>query len=406
MRTKYPVHDVPGADNLRGMLTRTKCEARCTRAFARPGSAPAPRARAIAALLVLALAAAGCSHSPTKPPPTGATRSWVMGFSAFPPRPDLGVTISLIDLAALRSDAFIQHTGPPWDSLLAGVPADTLVRRREYPLMNYFRNVKGKKVVFEVDLTNGLNRAAEDPVLVALGRSITEPQVQSLACAWIAAVDTILHPDWLGIASETNLVRAAAPPSLYSALRTLANSAADSLAALHARRPGLPRPVLYSSVQVEVAWGRLGGSGPYQGIATDLTDFPYSQVLGLSSYPYLAGFANPEDPPSDYYSRIADEAAKPVMVIEGGWPSASFDGYTTSPAEQARYVRRHAELLDDAHAVGWLSLEFADLAVSLWVPPPDPGIRIFASIGLTDSVLSPKPSLATWDSLYARPLTH
>jgi hypothetical protein len=399
-----PVRGTQGADNLRVMHVRTRCEACCTRPHA-GGAAPLrPRAAWFGALVALVLVAPGCSKSPSAPPPATATRSWVMGFSGFPPVPDQGVAVAAINMAGLRSDAAIQHTAPPWDSLLAGVPADTLVRRAEFPLMNYYRNVQGRKIVFEVDLTDGLNRAAEDPALVALGRSIAEPQVQSLARAWIAAVDTIVHPDWLGIGSETNLVRAAAPAALYAALRSLANSAADSLAALHARRPALPRPVLYSSVQVETAWGRLGGTGTYQGIATDLADFPYAQVIGLSSYPYLGGFAEPEELPLDYYSRIANVAMKPVMVIEGGWASASFSTYTTSPAEQARYLRRHAEILDAAHAVGWLSLEFADLAVSLWPPPVNPTIRYFTSLGVVDSALTPKPSLATWDSLYARPL--
>jgi hypothetical protein len=404
MRIKKPVHGRAPADNLRAMLVRSKCEACCTRPRALRAVGSGVRGAWLGALVALVVTAPGCSKSPSAPPATGTTRSWVMGFSGFPPVPDQGVAVAAINMAGLRSDAAIQHTAPPWDSLLAGVPADTLVRRAEFPLMNYYRNVQGRKLVFEVDLTDGLNRAAEDPALVAAGRSIAEPEVQSLARAWIAAVDTIIHPDWLGIASETNLVRAAASPSLYAALRSLARSAADSLGALHARRPALPRPVLYSSVQVETAWGRLGGGGTYQGVATDLADFPYAQVLGLSSYPYLGGFADPEAVPLDYYSRIASEAMKPVMVVEGGWASASFSTYTTSPAEQARYVRRHAEMLDAAHAVGWLSLEFADLAVSLWPPPVNPTIRYFTALGVVDSALTPKPALAAWDSLFARPL--
>lgn len=364
----------------------------------------AARRAALAALAIVALFAGACAKSPSAPGPAGATRTWMMGFSGFPPVPDQAVAVAAINMAALRSDAAIQHIAPPWDSLLAGVPADTLVRRHEFPLQNYFRNVQRRRLVFEVDLTNGLNRGAEDPALVAAGRSIAEPQVRSLAVAWITAVDTIIHPDWLGFGCETNLVRAAAPPALYAALRELCNQAADSLAALHARRPSLPRPVLYSTVQVETAWGRLGGPGTYQGIAADLADFPYAQVLGLSSYPYLGGFAEPEAMPDDYLSRLANDAGRPVMVIEGGWASESFGPYTTNPAKQARYVRRQAQLLDAAHAVGWLSLEFADLAVSLWPPGTDPTIRYFASLGVVDSVLAPKPALAAWDSLFARPL--
>lgn len=387
-------------DNLRDMLVPSESEGRRTR------GADSRTRRSLAALAACVFAAAvlaGCGKSASAPPVPGATRSYVMGFSGFPPVPDQTVAIAAIDMAALRADAAIQHVAPPWDSLLAGVPADTLVRRAEFPLQNYFRNVQHRKLVFEVDLTNGLNRAAEDPALVNAGRSIAEPEVRALAIAWIAAVDTIIHPDWLGFGCETNLVRAAAPPTLYAALRTLCGLAADSLAALHARRPALPRPTLYSTVQVETAWGRLGGAGTYQGIATDLADFPYAQVLGLSSYPYLGGFAEPEEMPDDYFSRLANDAARPVMVIEGGWASQSFGPYTTSTAKQARYIRRQAQLLDAAHAVGWLSLEFADLAVSLWPPGTDPNIRYFAALGVVDSVLAPKPALGAWDSVYARP---
>lgn len=379
------------ADNLRVMRQPSESEARRTR-----------RALVLGVAIALA-AAAGCGgKSPSSPPVPGATRSYVMGFSGFPPVPDQTVAIAAIDMAALRADAAIQHIAPPWDSLLAGVPADTLVRRAEFPLQNYFRNVQHRKLVFEVDLTNGLNRAAEDPALVNAGRSIAEPQVRAAAIAWITAVDTIIHPDWLGWGCETNLVRAAAPPTLYQALRALCVETADSLAALHARRPSLPRPTFYATVQVETAWGRLGGSGTYQGIATDLADFPYAQVLGLSSYPYLGGFAEPEEMPDDYLSRLANDAGRSVLVIEGGWASQSFGPYTTTPAKQARYIRRQAQLLDAAHAVGWLSLEFADLAVSLWPPGTDPTIRYFASLGVVDSVLAPKPALGAWDSVYAR----
>lgn len=394
------------SDNLRTMSDASRSEApRTSEGVARPARGTrTPWLVALAALALSALLVPGCSKSTSAPRPAGAPRTWRMGFSGFPPVPDEAVAIAAIDMWAGRADVAIQHASPPWDSLLAGMPADTIVRRLELPLMRYYRLGKGLAIVYEIDPTNGLDRAAEDPALVRLGRSIAEPEVQAAYRAWAAAIDTIVHPDWLGLACETNLVRAAAPPSLYAALGTLARVTADSLNAMHARQTSLPRPVLYSTVQVEVAWGRLGGTTVYQGIATDLADFPFAQVLGLSSYPYLGGFAEPEEIPLDYYSRIAAESGKPVMVVEGGWPTQSYANYTTSPAEQARWIRRHAQVLDAARAEGWFSLEFADLAVSLWPGTIDPSIRLFASIGLVDSVLTPKPGLATWDSLFARPL--
>jgi len=112
------------------------------------------------------------------------------------------------------------------------------------------------------------------------------------------------------------------------------------------------------SVQVEVAWGRP--SGPYQGIAQDLTDFPFMDALGLSSYPYLGGFAVPEDLPPDYYSKVAEGTTLPVLVVEGGWPSIAVGSFVSSPALQARYLTRQLLLLDHAAARGVFQLTFYD----------------------------------------------
>src|SRR5512147_689966 len=175
--------------------------------------------------LVLAVALASCSKDDSPTAPSGPTRTYRMGFSAVPPKPDLGVTLAAIDLWSQRADAALVLSEPPWDSLLAGWPADTLVKPLHLGLVNYYRS-KGHRIVVSIDPTNGLDRSSDAAPLVAAGRSLAEPEVQSVYRAYVTAMDTILHPDYLGVASETNLVRAAAPPSLYNALVQVANDAA------------------------------------------------------------------------------------------------------------------------------------------------------------------------------------
>src|SRR5262245_60955526 len=268
--------------------------------------------RALVVIVALAALASCGGHSrPTTPYPQ-PTRTWRMGFSAIPPRPDFASLVATLDLWTRRADAAIVHEGVPWDSLLAGTRADSLVVRQKLGLIQYYRS-KGLDLVYTIDATNGLDRSAEDPALVAAGRSLQEPAIQALYRAWVVAVDTLLHPEQLGLAAETNLIRAAASAPVYAAVKQVANDAAADVRAHDAAVQ------LYVSVQVEVAWGALGGGGAYQGIATDLADFPFVQSLGLSSYPYLGGFAEPESIPADYYSRIAQESGRPVMVVEGGW---------------------------------------------------------------------------------------
>jgi len=153
-------------------------------------------------------------------------------------------------------------------------------------------------------------------------------------------------------------------------------------------------------VQVEVAWGRP--SGPYQGIAQDLADFPFVEALGLSSYPYLGGFGEPESIPLDYYSRIPQGTSLPVLVVEGGWPSVSVGSVTSSAAEEARYISRQEQLLDSAKAVGVFQLTFYDLDLSNNPQPPG-SLLLFTHLGLADSAMHAKPALAVWDGIFRRP---
>ena len=345
-------------------------------------------------IFAAAVLAAGCGDGSG---PGLPARTYLMGFSAIPPRVDSTANvIAAINNWVPHADAAIMHVSPPWAGMLAGATPDSAVRTVELPLANYYR-AKGLAIVFTVDATDGLNRAAEAPELVSAGRSITDTMVQRLYREWVFAVAKRIRPEYLGLAAETNLIRQQAPDSVYQALVTMANAAVTQIHA--ASLPGK----LYVSVQVEVAWGRP--SGPYQGIAQDLADFPFVQALGLSSYPYLGGFADPESIPLDYYSRIGQEAAFPVLVVEGGWPSVSVGGVISSPAEEARYITRQEQLLDSARARGVFQLTFYDLDLRGFPPqPPGSALPLFTHLGLADSAMNAKPALAVWDHVVQRPL--
>lgn len=368
------------------------------------GGGAAVRARrlvgALALPVFLALALASCSDRKLDGGGMGPyriPRTYRMGFSGIPPRPDNALTINAIDLWSRRADAAIILSEPPWDSLLAGWPADTLVKALHLGLANYYRS-KGHRIIVSIDPTNGLDRSKDSAHLVAAGRSLTEPAVQQVYRAYVTAMDTILHPDYIGFASETNLVRAAAPAALYNAVVQVANDAANDVRAVD-------RSVkLFSTVQVEVAWGALGGGGGggFAGIAQDRADFPFINALGLSSYPYLGGYAEPDSIPLDYYDRLDDPDPIPMLVIEGGYTSQSlFGGGASSPEKQRRYIDRHAAILDRARVVGWFQLTFTDLDTTYFPT----GVAPFAFNGLVDKDLNPKPSLSAWDSYFARPFS-
>jgi hypothetical protein len=283
----------------------------------------------------------------------------------------------------------------PWDSLLAGVPAETLVVRDQLPLANHFR-ARGLELWVYIDPANGLNRGGDSDRLVALGRSMTEPAIQNVYRRWCTVMDSILRPAHLGLALETNLIRGASPAPLYAGIRAAVNAAAADIRAHDANVQ------LGVSVQVDYAWGALGG-GAYRGIETDFADFPFVQEVGLSSYPSLAGWADPDSLPEDYYSRlVASHPGIRVLVSEGGWSSVTVDTLVSSPEEQARYITRQAGLLDRVRAVAWFQLTFTDLDLTGVPLPPGSILPLFAHMGLVDADLNPKPALASWDAIFAR----
>jgi hypothetical protein len=322
-------------------------------------------------------------------------RSYRMGFSAIPPRQDFALLLQTLDAFTRRADAAIMSTEAPWESLLAGVPPDDFVRRQQLPLAQYYRG-KGIRVWVYLDPANGLNRGGEANPLVAAGRSITEPAIQQLYRAYAVALDTLIHPDVFGVVLETNLIRAASPPALYAAIRQVANDAAGDIRVHDATVR------LSASVQVETAWGKFN-SGPYVGIDTDLSDFPFVEVLGLSSYPYFV-WVSPDQLPADYYSRLLIGHSLPVAVVEGGWTSESFSSVTSTPLRQRDYLERHARLLDGVGAIAWFQLTFTDLELHSLPPALATGLLPFSRLGVVDTALSAKPALATWDAQFARAL--
>ena len=347
------------------------------------------------ALLTLA-AMLSCASSGTEPSSTRTPRTYRMGFSPVPPRLTIPEVLRTIDEVGKHADGALMVVDVPWRALLADTSASELVRRDNLPVAQLFRQ-RGLPIVATVELANGLDRTAEAEALVALGRSIAEPAVQRAYREFVVAFDSIVRPGWLGLAMETNLIRAAAKPAVYDAVVAMTNAAAAQL------RAAGSSTLLMVSVQVETAWGRLAGAGggTFVGVQRDRADFPFVQVLGLSSYPYLGGFATPEQIPLDYFTRIAGGTGVPMMIVEGGWTSGAVPGLSSSPDLQARYIRRQMQLADEAKLLGVYQITFTDLELSSYPVPSGSILPLFAQLGLVDAAYRAKPALAVWDSVLA-----
>jgi len=86
--------------------------------------------------------------------------------------------------------------------------------------------------------------------------------------------------------------------------------------------------------------------------------------------------------------------------------SAAVGTVQSSPARQARYLRRLEKLADSSKAIAVFQLNYSDIDISAYQPLPAGSILpLFASIGFVDAELRAKPALATHDSIFARPLS-
>ena len=357
------------------------------------------RVFAVGALLagVVLLSVACNKHSAAS---ASASRTYRMGFALSAPQPNINEIIQSLDIWTAHADAAIISTEVPWDSLISGENPVAYVINNYGSVVNIYRTAKLKIWVY-IDPENGLNRQSDSDPLVALGKSIAQPDIQMLYRRFVVVMDSIIHPDHLGLALETNLIRYAAPDSIYQGVKQAANAAAADVRAID---PHVPLSV---SVQAEVAWGELGTSSTgYVGVATDFTDFPFLQELGISSYPYMS-FQSPADMPLNYYSQLVSGHPLPVFVSEGGWTSMNLPAYSiqSSPAQQQAYIRRQAQMLSQVKGTALFQLTFTDLSLSAWPGNDASELSPFAFLGMVDTNFAPKPALATWDSLRQLPLT-
>jgi hypothetical protein len=343
----------------------------------------------LAAFVAVGLVSGGCrKHSSAQGGVAG--RSYRMGFAASAPRPDLKLLIQGLGIWPQHADAAIISMEVPWDSLLSGQDVVAYVTNNYVQLAGIYRS-KNLKLWVYIDPENGINRVSDSYPLVALGKSIAQPAMQQVYRRFVVVIDSILKPDHLGLALETNLIRFAAPDSIYEGVKAAVNGAAGDVRVVDKVVP------LSVSVQAEVAWGKLGGTS-FVGVAQDFADFPFLQELGVSSYPYLGGYAVPGDIPLTYYSQLVAGHSLPVFVSEGGWSSAPAYG---GPAAQAAYIDRQGMMLAQAKAIGYFQLTYTDLDLAGWGAVDSAGLYPFAFIGVVDSSFNPKPALAAWDLLMA-----
>jgi hypothetical protein len=255
----------------------------------------------------------------------------------------------------------------------------------------------GLEAVFLLDALDGLDRRREPPELVERGRSILEPEIRAIHEAWAIEMARIFRPEWYGLGSEINTLADLGDPDLYAEMLDVINDLSPRI------RAASPGTKTFVSFQADQAYGLPGFPRTIDHFAL-IDDFDVDG-LGLSTYPVFV-LKDPSEIPADFFARFEQATDLPLLLVEGGWSSEMAGGTNGTPAEQADFFRRIGGMLDEVAAEVWVFLLFADLDVASYGFPPDreAALANFSRMGIADLDFNPKPALAVWDSIRARPI--
>lgn len=359
-----------------------------------------PGAAVLSAVVLVALPACGGGDSPEapsgSPPPSAETRTYAMGWGLTPPEPtEASIIATAQALSAVAEYAIIQQPAP-WARLLGGEALEDLVAEVN-GLAEFLRSL-GLEIVFLLDPLDGLDRTSEPPELVEAGRSILEPEIRAIHEAYALAVALEVRPAYFGLASEINTLAAHGDSVLYAELVDLVNTLSTRIGAI------IPAATVFVSFQVDDAWNLFPFPPPHIDHFALVDNFDID-ALGLSSYPVFV-WDSPAEIPDDYFSRFRDVTDLPLILVEGGWSSEDVGGAQGNEQEQSVFFRRFAELLDGVDSPLWVMLIFADFDVRAFGLPPEreATLALFASMGIVDTRLEPKPAYAVWEEIFSRGL--
>lgn len=294
--------------------------------------------RALRALLVLATffavgAACDGAAAPNADPtrgsrdssttPSGATtavgtepaRSYAMGFTPYPHDGAIQGLLDALEIIEDDADLIAMHYdgGVPWVESLSGAPFPEAYRAEVEGKANAIPNghlvyLAVTPISFERDaLAPNVGSQGLPPPWD--GYAFNHPDVIEAYGAFVLRMVDLYNPDYLAYAIEPNLF-ADSRPADWPAFLELAIATYQRVKAAHADLP--------TFVSFQAEWYHRAPL-TQQAFITDL--LPYTDLLAISSYPYLDGQLATAMPPG-YFAALRDLAPeKPFAIAETGWPA-------------------------------------------------------------------------------------
>jgi hypothetical protein len=322
----------------------------------------------------------------TNPAPssTVARPGTLWGFTPFPAAPDEEAVSAALDFVAEEGDLVAHHFDGsiPW-SYLRGEEPLPLSLSAELEGRAAFDDAHPELTVYVATALTNLDRtgiptdtgAASIP---EVADSFADPGVRQALNDWVDLLVDTFEPTYLNVGVEIDMY-AANRPDDWENLLSLYKEIYDRVKQAH------PEMVVFASLQAE-----LGDPAVFDQVMAS------SDVVGISTYPYLLSDAVPD---ADYLDRFTT-AGLPIAITETGFPAADVASprgtVVADPETQEEYV---AWLGDRAVTPG---LDFVvwflpfDIDAFLGDPSTPDSALAFSHLGLTDGDGEARPSLARW----------
>ena len=332
-------------------------------------------------------ATAPATTSEATPVPSDPGRSYAMGFTPYPHDGALQGLLDALEIIEAEADLIAVHYdgGVPWIESLAGAPWPAAYRAEVEGKANALPDghlvyLAVTPIAFERDAL------APDVGTAGLpapwnGYALNHPDVIEAYGRFVLRMIDLYDPDYLAYAIEPNIF-AGSRPDQWPAFLELAVATYRRIKAAH---PDLP-----AFVSLQAEWYHRDPA-TQRGLFIDL--LAYTDLLAVSSYPYIDGHAAGAIP-EGYFAAIRDLAPdKPFAVAETGWPAEPIgEPYPVAiPADEAAQRTFVEWLLEDAAA--------ADAEFVTWFLPRDLDGQWDA--GLADSPLAPTARLFRDNGLLA-----
>ncbi len=359
-------------------------------------------------ILMVFSACGGGSSSPTNPPPPAEkTRSFNMGFTPWLYEASLDAINVTYNRIATHGDMIKHHIqgGIPWQESLDGTPYHPNVETEIQGRLN--NTAAGTKIFLAIDSLNGardglsLNWGATDnqPLPPAwAARSWSSPEVIQAYTNFATDMINRFQPDYFEYGTEPSELLLNDPAG-FADFVIFAEAVYNNLSTT------FPNLTLITSVAL-----KSPGSSEMLNIISNYDQLmPYTDVLGISVYPYAffnhQDRGNPANLPSNWLSQAAAIAGnKPMAISESGWIAENLDIPAFQYSEQSDQAKQNAyaaKLLQEANdmnmkfVIWWTITDFD----TLWNNElgQDPVAKIWKDIGLYDENQNPRSMVQTWD---------